>query len=159
MTDGRHDFDFLFGRWTIDNERLARRLDGCTDWERFSAASVVHPLLGGFANVDTFVALAFPDGKPLSGATLRVFDPATRLWSLYWLDDRRFRMDPPVVGRWETPYHGVFYGDDTLRDRPVRVRYDWAVLDADHARWSQAFSPDGGATWEENWRMAMTRAG
>jgi hypothetical protein len=35
--------------------------------------------------------------------------------------------------------------------------YTTAVIEADSARWEQAMSPDGGATWEMNWRMLFQR--
>jgi hypothetical protein len=78
--DGRKDFDFLFGgRWRIHNSRLARRLDGCTEWQELDADLEARPLIGGHGNVEWLTCARFADGKPLNGATVRVFDPGTRL--------------------------------------------------------------------------------
>jgi hypothetical protein len=156
VTDGRHDFDFLFhGRWRIHNQHLARRLQQCTEWQEFEAWQEVRPVLGGIANVDRLVAV-FPDGRPLEGMTLRIFNPRTRLWSLYWVDDRGCELQPPVVGRFENG-RGTFHGADELDGKPIRIVFHWTDITPTSARWEQAFSPDGGKTWETNWRMTMTR--
>jgi hypothetical protein len=156
-TDGRHDFDFLHGRWRIYNRRLARRLQDCTDWQEFEATNECYPVLGGLGNVDHFHA-TFPDGKPLEGMSIRLFDPQTRLWSISWADDRVCRLLPPVVGRLGGD-RGEFIGDDVCDGTPVRVVFRWSDITPTSARWEQAFSADGGQTWEPNWEMVMTRAG
>jgi hypothetical protein len=155
VSDGRQDFDFLHGRWRIRNRRLAKRLQGCTDWQEFEAAGECRSILGGIGNVDSFDAI-FPDGKPISGMSLRIFDPATREWSIYWADDRICALLPPVTGRFENGI-GTFRGDDELDGRPVKVVFRWYDLTPASATWEQAFSDDDGATWELNWQMLFTR--
>jgi len=54
---------------------------------------------------------------------------------------------------------GVFVGEDTLNGRPITVRFRWSEITATSAKWEQAFSPDGGVTWETNWEMDLSRAG
>jgi hypothetical protein len=46
---------------------------------------------------------------------------------------------------------GTFYADDKLRGRPIKVRFTWSHMTPTAAHWEQAFSPDGGKTWETNW--------
>lgn len=160
MTDGRRDFDFWMGSWRIDNERLVERLKGSTTWERFEARGTAQPLPGGIGNFDDFVPIDWRPGYV--GMSLRVFNPTTDLWSIYWLDNQTGGLDvvghllPPVVGRF-TDGIGVFQGDDTFEGRPIRVRFVWSEITATGARWEQAFSPDGGVTWETNWVMRFTR--
>ena len=154
-SDGRKDFDFLFGRWRIHNQRLVRRLEGCTEWQEFEAKAEAWPVLGGIGNMDRFVAM-FPDGRPIEGMTLRFFDPVARQWSLYWVDDRLVQLQPPVVGRFENG-RGEFLGDDVIAGKPIRVVFHWFDITAMSASWEQAFSADDGKTWETNWRMRMTR--
>lgn len=155
--DGRRDFDFLIGCWQIKNRRLARRLRGSQSWQEFDAQQEVRSVLGGLGNVDRFWC-TFPDGKPLEGMTLRLFDPASKLWSLYWADNRSGQLQPPVVGRFANG-RGEFHGDDTFEGKPIRVVFHWTDITAHSAKWDQAFSADGGKTWETNWHMAMTRQG
>src|SRR6476469_7360520 len=48
---------------------------------------------------------------------------------------------------------GVFHGEDVHRGRPVLVRFTWSRGTTECPRWEQAFSDDGGRTWETNWVM------
>ena len=149
------DFDFLFGSWQIANERLTKRLAGSSEWEHFTARGVCHPILGGIGNIDDFR----PQGdawQGFEGASLRLFDPATGLWSIYWADNVRCTLFPPLVGRF-TEGTGEFYGNDQHEGTPVRVRFRWMGIGPTTARWEQAFSADDGATWETNWIMTFTR--
>lgn len=152
--DGRHDFDFLFGRWRIENRRLVKRLADCTEWETFEARQKVWPILGGLGNQDEFRAEAWRPG--FVGMTLRFFNPATRQWNIYWVDNQRLVLDPPVVGAW-VDGRGIFTTRDFFEGRPIVVRFTWTRFGPDQARWEQEFSADDGATWEKNWVMDFTR--
>lgn len=145
------DFDFLSGSWNVTNRRLKKRLAGATDWAEFPATVVCHGLFGGLANVDE---IAFPDGT--FGLTLRLFDKERGQWSLYWASSQTGTLFPPVVGGFSNGT-GEFYGDDTEDGTPVRVRFIWSGITATSAHWEQAFSVDGGSTWETNWTMDFAR--
>lgn len=158
---GQHDFDFLTGDWIVHNQRLKQRFAGSNDWESFSARQTNRPLPAGIGNYDDFVAA---DWRPdFVGMSLRVFNPVTQLWSIYWLDNQsgglnaQGQLYPPVVGKFEAGI-GTFVGDDVIEGRQVKVRYVWSNISANTAHWEQAMSLDGGKNWEVNWKMAMTRA-
>jgi hypothetical protein len=153
--DGAHDFDFYFGRWRVHNERLRERLVGSTQWQHFDAIQECRPILGGLGNIDEFVTDEFGPGVFL-GMTLRLFDRATQRWSIWWASNRKGGLDAPVIGEF-TDGVGRFEGDDTHNGVPVRARFIWSGIQANRALWEQAFSSDGGKTWETNWRMHMTR--
>jgi len=153
--DGAHDFDFYYGRWRIQNERLTERLVGSNDWQRFEAIQECRPILGGLGNIDDFVTDEFGPGV-FMGMTLRLFDKATQKWSIWWASNRKGGLEPPVTGAFVDGV-GRFEGDDVHNGIPVRVRFIWSDIGADRALWQQAFSADGGKTWETNWRMHMTR--
>ena len=142
------DFDFLIGRWNVRNEKLKERLRGSNEWETFDAVAEARQLPAGLGNIDH---IAFGD---FTGMTVRLFDRATKLWSIYWASSNHGVFDPPVVGSF-TDGVGLFEGDDHHEGTPVRVRFVWTQ---EPARWEQAFSADGGATWETNWIMRFTRA-
>lgn len=157
-----HDFDFLLGRWRVDNRRLRKRLQQNHEWETFEAIQCNQALPGGIGNFDDFVAEQWrPD---FVGMSLRLFNPQTQLWSIYWLDNQTGGLNasgtllPPVVGGFSDGM-GVFEGDDELDGRPIRVRYTWSAIRADSARWEQAMSADQGNSWEMNWRMEFHRLG
>ena len=142
----RHDFDFLVGTWDVHNRRLKARHVGSDEWDEFPGRLSMRPLLGGLGNVDE---IEFPT-KGWSGVTFRFFDPERRVWSIYWVNSRDVIMLPPVVGGFDGD-RGDFFGDDVDEGRPIRVRYRWTRLGDGLARWEQAFSLDGEASWETNW--------
>jgi hypothetical protein len=154
--DGREGFDFLRGRWRASNRRLVARLQGSTEWQEFPAEIEGHSLLGGMANIDTLHIPVFPDGKALEIVDLKVFDPASRTWTLVQADSRSGQLGVPLVGRFSSG-RGEFFCDDTFDGKPIRVVHRWSDITATSARFEQAFSPDGGATWETNWQIALTR--
>ena len=147
-----HDFDFYQGTWNIENRRLAEPLAGRDEWDEFSAVSIARPILGGAGNCDE---IDFPT-RGWSGMTVRLFNPDTELWSLYWMSTRTDVIGAPQVGRF-VDGRGEFLGDDVHDGRPIRVRYIWSEITPTTAHWEQAFSTDGGQTWETNWYMESTR--
>lgn len=146
-----HDFDFFFGHWRVLHRRLRERLVGCEDWEAFGGQCTTWPMLDGQGNVDDNL-LHLPGGD-YRAVTLRSFDPATQRWAIWWLDARHpHQLDVPVIGHFEGAV-GTFYADDTLAGRPLRVRFRWLDTRTKSPHWEQAFSVDGGASWEVNWTM------
>ena len=154
------DFDFALGDWVVRHRCLTQRLagpeQGGADWIEFDGTMSTRPILGGFGNVEDNV-LNKP-GDEYRAVALRSFDPADGTWAIWWLDGRApHRLDVPVVGGFVEGI-GTFYADDTLDGRAIRVRFVWTRQSEDALRWEQAFSPDGGESWEVNWEMAFTRA-
>lgn len=151
-----HDFDFLVGSWVVQHRKLRLRLAHSDEWETFSGTCDMRMLLGGAANVDDNV-LRTPEGM-YTAASLRAFDAVTKKWSIWWLDGRHpDQLDSPVTGEFRNGV-GLFFGDDTLNGKPIKVRFMWSGITPNSARWQQALSADGGKTWETNWVMDFTRA-
>ncbi|HYD54083.1 MAG TPA: hypothetical protein VEA99_15720 [Gemmatimonadaceae bacterium] len=151
----RHDFDFLHGRWRIHNRRLRRPLAGSTEWDEFDGRSVERPFWDGQGNLEEYEA-TLPDGASLRGIALRLFDDRAGQWTIHWSNASRGTLDPAMVGRF-VDGRGTFVGFESFEGRTVLVRFDWTHDGADRARWEQAYSEDGGATWETNWIMEFTR--
>lgn len=149
------DFDFLRGHWLVRHRRLRQRLTGCGDWDEFLGHCRMQPVMGGLGNVDDNL-LHLPGGD-YRAVTLRAFDARTRRWAIWWLDGRSpHSLDVPVLGGFENGV-GVFEADDVLGGQPIRVRFTWSETATDSPCWAQAFSSDGGATWETNWTMRFER--
>src|SRR5689334_15251878 len=129
------DFDFLIGRWRVQNRKLRGRLCGSQEWETFEAAAEARLLPGDLGNIDHFIAGDFV------GMTVRLFDRALQQWSIYWASTGGGTFDPPVVGRFRDGV-GLFEGDDQHEGTPVRVRFIWTHETPGTARWEQAFSAD-----------------
>ncbi|HTS20393.1 MAG TPA: DUF1579 domain-containing protein [Casimicrobiaceae bacterium] len=151
-----HDFDFLIGRWRVHHRRLKERLAKSHEWIEFEGTSAVQKVMGGSAMVDDN-ALDFPDGA-YRAAGLRAFDAKSGQWSIWWLDSRMplGPLDPPLRGRFRDAV-GTFYSDETFNGMPIRVRFTWSAITATTCHWEQAFSADGGASWETNWLMDFER--
>lgn len=153
-TSSPRDFDFYQGQWTIVNRKLKSRMTGCTDWEEFPATGEMRLILNGMGNTDTFKTNS--NEQPFEGMTLRLFNPATRLWSIYWADSNVVVLDPPVVGSFDSTI-GTFYTRDVFNGIPIIMKFVWEKTDPDHPVWSQAFSADNGQSWEWNWYMYQHR--
>lgn len=152
----RHDWAWLAGAWRVRHSRLKQRLAGSTEWEEFDGTCAMTPTMNGLGNMDDNW-LDLPGGA-YRAMGVRVFNPETRQWSIWWLDERFPQsLGEPVRGGFANGI-GEFYGDDVLRDQPIKVRFRWTDIATANPRWEQAFSADNGATWEVNWRMRFSRA-
>ena len=150
-----HDFDFYMGTWQVHHRRLKERLCGSHEWQEFEGTSRAWPILDGAGNIDDNV-LELPDGT-YRAISLRTYDPAIDMWSIWWLDGRiPGRLDPPVIGGFSDGI-GTFIASDTFDGRPILVRFLWSDITDTTCRWEQAFSTDDGATWEVNWIMESRR--
>lgn len=145
------DFDFLTGKWTMDNKRLKCRLNNCNEWIEYKSTSEnLGSILEGIGNLDFYrTSYNQVNNTKYEGITLRLFNPKTRLWSLYWADSNLGTMDPPVVGSFDGPV-GTFYCKDTFQGKAILVMFKWDKTDPNNPVWSQAFSEDNGITWEMN---------
>lgn len=149
------DFDFLFGHWRVRNERLRERLRGCEDWEHFEARVETRPVLGGLGNREHFDT-DWQDGY--RGMAIRLYDASLGQWRIWWASNRCADFEIPVVGGFDGEV-GNFFAHVDIDGRRILCRYRWTRIDADHARWDQAFSSDEGANWETNWIMHFVRDG
>ncbi len=148
----QNDFDFLVGKWKMFHRRLNKRFEGCKDWTEFVSHDENQKILNGIGDIDKYYTSEMPgmEGKYFEGFTLRLFNPKTRLWSLYWVPNTTGILDPPVLGSFENKI-GHFFTKDTFNGKPVIVVFRWDVRAKDQPVWSQAFSADNGKTWEWNW--------
>ncbi len=152
--DPRKDFDFLIGSWEVHNMKLKERLKGSTDWDAFKGSVVVRAIWGGLANVDEYQAET-PSGR-IQGMTVRLFNPKTEQWSLYWANAASGTLEVPVIGEFKNG-RGEFYDQEFFEGKAIYVRFIWSDITPNSCHWEQAFSADGGKNWETNWTMDFTR--
>jgi hypothetical protein len=154
--DGQHDFDFEFGKWKVQNRRLVKPLTGSNEWVEFEGKLVARPLWDGRAVMDEYEAES-PTGH-LDGMTIRTYNQKSGEWSIYWTTTKlgAFAL-PATVGKFDASGRGEFYDHEQINGRMVFVRFLWVKQNPDLPRWEQAFSVDGGKTWETNWIMTYTR--
>jgi hypothetical protein len=152
MLTARNDFDFNHGKWVVAHRRLKERGVACQDWLEFETHSDAYLLMDGAVSIDE---MEFP-ASGFRGMSVRLYQPQEDRWAIYWIESRNGMLQPPVYGRFEGGL-GVFCGEDRDGDRPVIVRFNWDARDPSLPRWSQAFSYDGGTSWEVNWFMNFRR--
>lgn len=146
--DGSHDFDWELGTWRTDLRRLAKPMTGSKEWVEYHGTSTVRPVMGGKANL-VDLDVTGPAGR-IEGIALRLYDPTSQQWSLNYANSSSGTLSAPVVGSF-TNGRGVFFGVDVANGRAVLARFIISNVTKDSARFEQAFSADGGATWEVNW--------
>jgi hypothetical protein len=148
--DGQRDFDFEIGNWDTSVRVLRNPLSGkAPNWAEYRGTSLIKPLMDDRANI-VELSVSGPAGR-IEGVSLRLYDPRTRQWGLNYAGLHDGAMTPVVRGVFESADRGVFYGDDKLGDRPIRVRFVITKISRDEAHFEQAYSADNGASWEVNW--------
>lgn len=149
LRDGQHDFDWEFGTWATNVRVLRNPLSGeKPDWAQYRGTSVVRPVLGGRFNL-VELSVGGPSGR-IEGAALRLYRPQTHLWTLNYANVRNGLLTAPVEGEFDQNGRGVFYADDTLDGRTIRVRFIIRVSKR-QAHFEQSYSADEGRIWETNW--------
>jgi hypothetical protein len=159
LPDGRHDFDFEVGTWKAHVHTLHHRLSAAIDWEDYDGTVVTRtlPMLEGWNESEMRVENPLTH-KRIELLAVRLYNPDSRQWSIYGSSLKTGVFDPPVVGQFSNG-HGEFYGQDSWEGRAITVRYSWQAIGHDKAHFEQAFSQDGGKTWEVNWIYDGTRVG
>ena len=153
--DGSRDFDWEIGSWTTQLRYLPELLTGSTRWVEYRGTSEVRAILGGRANL-VELSVEGPSGK-IEGVSLRLYNPKARQWTLNFANVRSGLLTSPVTGAFDGKGRGIFYGVDSVGDRTVLVRFLISDVGPNSARFEQAFSADGGATWETNWIAVDSR--
>jgi hypothetical protein len=153
--DGQHDFDPLIGSWKFHLKKLMHPLTGSTDWVEFEGTGVCYKIWDGRAQYDT-VELDSPDVGHIEGLTVRLYNPQSHQWRLYWANSKIGVMDPPQIGEFKNG-RGEFFAQDTINGKVVLIRFAWTNLTTNTPHFEQSFSADGGKTWEVNWITDQTR--
>jgi hypothetical protein len=155
--DGQHDFDFEVGTWKIHLKRLDHRLVGSTTWVEFDGTSVTRKVWDGRADLEEFETDS-PASGHIEGMTLRLYDPQTHQWSLYWGTSKSRALGVPTIGEFKNG-RGEFFDTEPSgpNGRAILVRFVWSEITPNSAHFEQSFSDDGGKTWEVNWITDQTR--
>lgn len=152
--DGQHDFDFETGTWKTHLKRLLRPFTGSTTWVEYEGTTVVRKVWNGKANL-VELDVSGPAGH-IEGLSLRLYNPESRQWSLNFSNSASGTLSVPTIGEFKNG-RGEFYDQETLNGRAIFVRFVISCSDKDTCHFEQAFSDDGGKTWEVNWIATDTR--
>jgi hypothetical protein len=154
LPDGSRDFDFEFGEWRMKLKRRIDPLTGSDKWVEYQGPSVVRKVWDGKANLGE-IDVEGPAGR-IQGLSLRVYDPTSRQWSITYASSAAGMLGPPMIGSFRQG-RGEFYNHETYRGRAIFVRFVFADITPRSFRLEQAFSEDGGKTWEANWLADFSR--
>src|SRR5579862_1521743 len=154
--DGGHDFDPLLGSWKYHLRRLPHPLTGTPAWADLEGTGACYKVWDGRAQLDSIEVDGA--GTHIEGLTLRLYNPDSHQWRLYWANSQSGVLDPPQVGEFRNG-HGDFYTQDTISGRTILIRFDWTRLTSNAPHFEQSFSDDGGTTWAVNWITDQTRTG
>lgn len=154
QNDGRNDFDFLIGDWKVHHRALKARLKGATEWMEFEGEMVSRKILNGLGNLDENIIQR--ETGPVQAITLRLFNPESREWSIYWSTDLTGILDVPMIGSFKDG-RGEFYSQEVFEGKHIYNRFIWSKITMSSCQWEQAFSEDGGKNWETNWIMEFKR--
>ncbi len=158
LPDGARDFDFEFGDWKAHIARRLKPLTGSNDWVEYDGTSVVRPWWDGRANVGE-LKVSGPAGT-IEGMSVRLYDPASRQWKIHWANAADGALGEAMVGGFANG-RGEFYNQEMLGNRAILVRFIFSGVAPGTRtfRIEQAFSADGGKSWETNWISDFTKAG
>lgn len=152
--DGQHDFDFEIGDWKTHVRRLAHPLSGSPEWIECEGTTVVRKVWEGRANLLELEADC-PTGH-FEGLNLRLYNPQSHQWSLNFANSNQGTLNQPTIGEFKNG-RGEFYDQEDFNGRTILVRFVISDITPNSCRFEQAFSTDGGKTWEVNWIATDTR--
>jgi hypothetical protein len=152
--DGQHDFDFEFGAWKIQLKRLVKPLTGSTSWLEYSGTSVVRKVWDGKANLGE-LEVSGATGR-VEGLSLRTYNPQSHQWHIGWVNSADGTMGPAMIGAFKNG-RGEFFNQESFNGRAIFVRFIFSDITANTFHFEQAFSDDGGKTWEVNWVANFTK--
>jgi len=152
--DGQHDFDFEIGAWKTHLKRLQHPLTGSTAWVEYDGTTVVSKVWNGRANL-VELDVNGPAGH-IEALSLRLYNPESHQWSLNFANSAGGTMSQPTIGEFKNG-RGEFFDQETLNGRAILVRFVISDITPNSCHFEQAFSDDGGKTWEVNWIATDTR--
>lgn len=148
------DFDFDFGTWKTHTSRLLHPLTGSKQWIEMDGVTTVSKVWNGRANLAEFAAEG--SSEHLELLSLRLFNPSSHQWNLNFATPNVGAISVPSIGEFKNG-RGDFYDYEDINGKFVFVRFSIWGIDRNTAQSEQAFSIDGGKTWEVNWINKYTR--
>jgi hypothetical protein len=149
-----NEFDTGIGTWRTSLKRLLKPLSGSSEWTEYEGTTIVTKVWGGKASLVELVADG-PQGT-IEALSMRLFNPASRQWSLNFSSARGGTMSIPAIGEFKNG-KGEFYCQETYNEKAILLKFVIIIVTPDVWHYEQSFSADGGKTWEVNWIAEDTR--
>ncbi len=152
--DGQHDFDWEIGTWKIYVRRLQHPLTGSTSWVEYDGTVDCRKVWDGRSNLAE-IKVDGPAGH-IEFLSLRLYNPQSHQWSLNFASSNAGTLSQPMIGEFKNG-RGEFYDQEPFNGRSILVRFVFSAVSPSSGRSEQAFSANGGKTWEVNWINTYTR--
>lgn len=156
LPNGAHDFDFSLGSWRTHIRRLIHPLSGENRWATYDGTVSVRTALGGAASVEEVEANG---AGHLELLNVRLYNATSHQWSLNDADSSDGTLGAQATVGEFTDGHGVFYDQETFNGRMILDRQKFFNITPTSYSFEEAFSTDGGKTWEPNLVANATRTG
>jgi hypothetical protein len=154
LADGAHDFDFDLGMWHTHIRRLLHPLRGNSAWVAYDGTVAVRTALGGAANVEEIEANGAPGRIEL--LNVRLYNTTSHQWSLNGASSASGTLETPMFGEFKNG-RGTFYDQEIVDGRTILDRQTFFDITPASYSFEQAYSADGGATWQTNFVAHLTR--
>ena len=155
QVDHQHDFDWEIGDWEVHLRRLLHPLTGSKTWVNLEGTAHVRKVWNSRANL-LELELHGKTGN-IEGLSLRLFNPRSQQWSVYFTTSDRGTLGTPMAGRFDNG-RGEFSGRELYQGKMIDLQFKFSEVTAKSFHGEQSFSPDGGKSWETNWIEDFTRA-
>jgi hypothetical protein len=151
--DGQHDFDFELGTCKSHISRRLHPLTGSTTWVKMEAIVVVRKV--EWRRQSDGARVRQPD------RSLRRIEPAPLQSPIPSMELQFFQhndgtMAQPLIGEFKNG-RGEFIDQEPFNGKTILVRQVFTDITPDSHHFEQAFSDDGGKTWEPNFIATLTR--
>lgn len=153
LRDGSHDFDFNLGTWHTHIRRLLNPLSRSNQWVSYDGTVSVRNALGGAASIEEVEANG-PEHLEL--LSVRLYNAQSHQWSAYFTSSKEGTLTTPMFGSFNGG-RGVFYDQELFNGRMILDRQTFFDITPSSYAFEQAFSDDGGKTWQPNFTAKLTR--
>lgn len=151
--DGQHDFDFNLGTWKTHIHRVSHPPGAQPASVEITGTVTVRPIWGGRAQLEEIEADG-PQGH-WQGATLFLYNPKARQWTQTYFDSAN--PVPSTTTGGFADGRGELYSQDIVDGKAILVRGTWSDIRPDSHRYEEAWSHDGGRTWETMFSAQLER--
>jgi hypothetical protein len=147
VRDGRHDFDFCVGKWKTHISQLINPLSHFNDWVKLEGDVTIRSIGDGKGFLEEIEVVNA--SVHFNAITLFLYDPKAGQWSETFTNLSSGVPEIPKIGEFKD---GVaeMYATKTFNGRAILVRGKWSNITANTHTYEEAFSEDGGKTWETN---------
>ena len=155
VRDGLHDVDFNLGKWHTSIRRYADPFSAPSHFASLEGTVTVRPVWNGKALLEEIEADG-PNGH-WQGLTLFLYNPQSGQWSQNYANAAQGHFEAAATIGEQRGRDIELYSTDTAGGRAILVKGLWSEIEPDSHRYTEAYSDDGGRTWQTAFDARLTR--